>query len=483
MNIIKNSYTYKLIERFICMLENSIKNSYIYSVLTKNKNIEELIDNSCVMKVIYMIINWLRKIFCILKLDKVFSNSIFSKTYIWLALVIAVVPFVPTIATVFGCIAVILSFMLKVLCTPNFKFKYTPVNIWVAIFLMVYAICAVTSLIPMSSIKVALVVGVYILMYFIVINSIETKKQLNAMLYIFVFGGLIVALYGIYQYVFGTIITTSWIDSQLFENIRTRIYSTFENPNVLAEYLLLVIPICISLCISSKKWASRIGLGLVACIMLVCLALTYSRGCYIGILIAGVVFALMLNIRFILLMIAGLIALPFVLPQTIIARFSSIGNMKDSSTQYRLSIWESSVAVIKDFWYKPIGQGTDVFNMVYPLYAQNGVGAQHAHNWYLQMAIETGIVGIFALIGMVFRFFQYLLNGIKKAVQFADRVLLIGFTSGLIGFLIEGIFDNTWYNYRVILIFWIFIALAVRAKKFVDEEERMLDDKSIECNK
>jgi len=362
------------------------------------------------------------------------------------------------------------------MCTPNFKFRYTPVNIWVALFLLIYVVCACVSLIPMASIKVLAVVGIYILMYFVVINSIETRKQINTMIYVFVFGGLVVALYGIYQYLFGNTLATSWIDRELFEGMKTRVYSTFENPNVLAEYLLLVIPLCISVCIASKKWSSRIVFGIIACILLVCLAVTFSRGSYIGILVAGVVFALILNLRFIFLFIAGLVALPFVLPQSIISRFSSITNLGDSSTQYRLSIWQSSAEIIKDYWYKPIGQSTDVFKSVYPIYAQNGVSAEHAHNWYLQNIVETGILGFIVLIGIIYRFFQYIFNGIKKATNFADKIILIGFASGLIGYMIEGIFDNVWYNYRVILIFWIFIALAVRYKKFIDEEERMLND-------
>lgn len=476
MNTIKNSYVYKMIESFILALEKSIKNSFIYHLLTKEVNFEEKIDNSLIMKVIYSIIQFFRKIFCFIKLDKLFSNSIFRKTYIWLALLFAVVPFIPTMATVFGCIFVIGSFILNIMCTPNFKFRYTPVNIWVALFLLIYVVCACVSLIPMASIKVLAVVGIYILMYFVVINSIETRKQINTMIYVFIFGALIVALYGIYQYLFGNTLATSWIDRELFEGMKTRVYSTFENPNVLAEYLLLVIPLCISLCIASKKWSSRIAFGIIACIFLVCLAVTFSRGSYIGILVAGVVFALILNLRFIFLFIAGLVALPFVLPQSIISRFSSITNLGDSSTQYRLSIWQSSVAIIKDYWYRPIGQSTDVFKSVYPIYAQNGVSAEHAHNWYLQNIVETGILGFIVLIGIIYRFFQYIFNGIKKAINFVDKIILIGFASGLVGYMIEGIFDNVWYNYRVILIFWIFIALAVRYKKFIDEEERMLND-------
>ena len=483
VNTIKKSYTYKLIASFIAFLETSIKNSYIFSFLTKDINKEEQINKSYIMKGIYGIINILRKVFIFLKLDKVFKDSIFAKTHIWIALVIALAPFLPTMVILAGVLGVLVSFLIKICLTPNFKFKYTPVNMWVGVFLLVYIIFACLSLEPVSSIKIAGVVGVFILMYFAIVNCIETRKQLNTMLYIFVSAGLLVALYGIYQFVAGTIITTSWVDANMLNEIQTRVYSTLENPNVLGEYLLLVIPVCISLFFANKNWFAKACIGAMACVMIVCLALTYSRGCYLGLLASGTIFALLLNIRFILLLIAGVISLPFVLPQSIMSRFTSIGNMSDSSTKYRLSIWTSSFEVIKDYWYRPIGQGAEAFNKVYPLYAQNGVGTQHAHNFFLQTTIETGIVGILSILMCLFRAIQYLFNGIKKAVKFADKIILIGFCSGIFGFLVQSIFDNTWYNYRVVLIFWIFIALAVRAKKFIDEEEGLLDDKSNAYNK
>lgn len=482
MNTIKKSYIYKLIEAFISVLENSIKNSGIYSFLTKNVDRSSQLDKSIVMKCIYKVINLIRKVFVFFRLDKVFKDSIFAKTHIWIGVVIAIAPFMPTIVMVGAVVAVLLSFLLKICLTPEFKFRYTPVNLWVGVFLLIYAICGITSLAPMSSIKIVAVVGVFILMYFAIINCVENRKQIMSMLYIYIIAGIFVSLYGMYQFMAGAVFTTSWVDSNMFQEIQARVYSTFENPNVLGEYLLLVIPLCISLFFANKNWGIKIFMAGAALIMITCLALTYSRGCYLGIIFAAVVFALLLNIRFILLLFAGIIALPFVLPKTIMNRFISIGNMSDSSTKYRLSIWQSSLEVIKDYWYRPIGQGAEAFNKVYPLYAQNGVGTQHAHNFFLQTAVETGLIGILAILMCIFRVIQYIFNGIRKAITFADKVILIGFVSGVCGFLVQSIFDNTWYNYRVVLIFWIFIALAVRTKKNIDEEERLLDDKGAEHN-
>ncbi len=182
------------------------------------------------------------------------------------------------------------------------------------------------------------------------------------------------------------------------------------------------------------------------------------------------VFLLLVKLRFVLLILAGIVVMPFVLPQSILNRLTSIGNTKDSSTSYRISIWKGAINMIKDYWYRPIGQGTVAFNRLYPLYSYSGVGAEHTHNLFLQMMIEIGIFGMIAFIGVIFKFYQYLCSGLKVVKDKILSINLIAFISGMTGFLVQSLFDNTWYNNRVILIFWTFLALAVVTRGFVKTE-------------
>ena len=52
------------------------------------------------------------------------------------------------------------------------------------------------------------------------------------------------------------------------------------------------------------------------------------------------------------------------------------------------------------------------------------------------------------------------------------NVVTMGFISGVSGFMIESLFDHTWYNYRVVLIFWIVIALGILSTRFSIKEEK-----------
>lgn len=91
--------------------------------------------------------------------------------------------------------------------------------------------------------------------------------------------------------------------------------------------------------------------------MCVCMILTFSRGAWLGLLFAGLVFVLLLNPRLLLLAPFVMVALYFVLPDTVISRFTSIGNLTDNSTSYRVYIWIGVLAMLKDYWLCGIGPG------------------------------------------------------------------------------------------------------------------------------
>ena len=262
----------------------------------------------------------------------------------------------------FLIICVALSLILKILITPDFKLKYFKANAWVLFFVLVVCICAMTSISLEESRNIALLIVAFILSYFVIVNTIENKKQFKLILYVFVSAAVISALYGLYQYVFGDIYSQAWLDKEMFEDIKMRVYSTFENPNVYGEYLLLVIPIITSLLWTEKGWLKKVALFISLAITMLALILTFSRGCWLGIIFAIAILAIIIDRRFILLGIVGLMLLPFILPETIINRFLSIGDMNDSSTSYRVYIWMGTIAMLKDYWFSGIGLGITSFN-------------------------------------------------------------------------------------------------------------------------
>lgn len=466
-NIIKDSYIYKILICISNWINKIFSESALVKAFMRENNNEEIYDNTFFQKLLLKFISFLQKIAYKIKLDKIFENSIFAKPIIWLSIMVFCAPFLPTMLVLVMLMCTALSLVLKISITKDFKLKYFRTNIWILVFVLVVAISAMTSISLEESRNIALLMGAFILSYFVVINTIENKKQFKFILYVFIIATVITAIYGLYQYKFGDLYSQAWLDKDMFEDIKMRVYSTFENPNVYGEYLILAIPIIISLMWEEKGIIKKLILLAALGITMLAMVLTFSRGCWLGIMFAVALLAIMIDRRFIILGVLALIVMPFILPETIMNRFMSIGNMGDSSTSYRVYIWFGTIAMLKDYWFSGIGMGITSFNTVYPIYSYNNVTTPHSHNLYLQIVVEYGIIGLIVFLGMMYNFYkETIINIFKK-----KNIITMGLVSGVSGFMLESLFDHTWYNYRVVLIFWIVIAFGVLSTKFSIEEK------------
>ena len=145
-----------------------------------------------------------------------------------------------------------------------------------------------------------------------------TRRQAVVFTGVLVVSAGAVSLVGVMQYLLGVTGESSWVDSEMFSSITTRVYATLQNPNVLAEYLLLIIPFAAAGVMTARRWWGRVLYVLAFGVMCVCMLLTMSRGGWLGLLFAGAVFLILMDRRFILLGIVALVALYFVLPEGII---------------------------------------------------------------------------------------------------------------------------------------------------------------------
>ncbi|MCC7103524.1 MAG: O-antigen ligase family protein [Chloroflexi bacterium] len=67
----------------------------------------------------------------------------------------------------------------------------------------------------------------------------------------------------------------------------------------------------------------------------------------------------------------------------------------------------------------------------------------HAHNYYLNMAAETGIVGLLALVGALATVFRAIAGGLKRAALGSEsRALLTGLLGSLTVLMVHNLFDN-----------------------------------------
>lgn len=386
--------------------------------------------------------------------------------------VVFAAPVAPTMADVGLALLSIFSLAIYSVTHKGFKFKFDGIGFFIIIFLGVYAVAAVTSFAMMNSFSIWAIYFVFISIYFVIINTVNTKKLLMNLLTVFVLSGFLVCLYGVAQYVFGWDTAQAWMDEEMFSDIKMRIYSTLGNPNVLGEYILLVLPASVGLMWVNKRFEAKVVYAAVSALMFGALILTFSRGCWIGIMAAAAIFITFAAGKLWGLGLIALPIIPMILPQSIINRFSSIGNMEDSSTSYRVYIWMGTLAMIKDFWLSGIGMGQKAFTQVYPFYSYNGIVAPHSHNLFLQILVESGIVGIAVFLIIAVLFLRRVMTGYQAGGK-GDPLstVMTALSAGICGFLLQGMFDNCFYNYRVMLVFWCVLAMG-RACVYVAEQKR-----------
>lgn len=377
-----------------------------------------------------------------------------------IAITIFAIPFIPTMLCAALAMLCFFAVFLKKCALGDREWKLDKVGLALIFFMLVIFICSLTSVARSNSMQICVLYFALMSFYFTIVNTIKTRSQLYSLLTVFLAAAFFVAAYGIIQYVFGLDMDKQvWVDTEMFSDIKMRAFSTLENPNVLGEYLLLTIPVGIAMMWCAKKFWTKFFWAGVSAVMLLCLVLTMSRGCWIGILFAAAIFITFVDGRYWSLGILALCLMPTILPASILNRFLSIGDLGDTSSSYRLMIWIGSVAMLKDFWLVGIGPGTQAYNLIYPRYSYPEITAPHAHNVYLQQMIETGVVGLCALIAVMFSFFRQMAQNIRAlSKKSADRIMSIAISSGVAGFMLQGVFDYVFYNYRVFMMLWMFIA-------------------------
>jgi len=182
----------------------------------------------------------------------------------------------------------------------------------------------------------------------------------------------------------------------------------------------------------------------------------------LGLLFAAASFIIFAEKRLVILGVIGLIAMPFILPASVWERLASISTLSDSSSVYRMAIYAASLNMISVYWATGIGVGA--FPLIYPEFSHTAAYAYHSHNLFLQQFIELGICGFVIFIILLVLAFQRIYFGIKHSTR-KYGFLCGGLFAGLSGLILQGMTDNVWHDYRIMLLFWLYMGISIAAVK------------------
>lgn len=380
------------------------------------------------------------------------------------------IPFLPDILSLLFIIFLVMVYFYDHLIKRKNSLNFEPVYIPMILFGIIIFIGTITSINPVGSFRDLTIHFVSLGLVFVMVNSINRLEEFNVIVIFVVFSATIVALIGLYQYVVGVPIDAAWVDVENNPDIKARVYSVFGNPNVLAEYLIMTIPLSISLMWYSKKIHKKIIFLATSGVLILALVLTLSRGGWIGFAFSALIFVLLVEKRLLLSAIPIVLGGILFLPQSILHRIMSIGNFADSSNAYRLKMWEITLDIIKDNPIAGVGLGHLPFKETFETYIRT-MPTYHAHNTYLEIAAELGIPGLIAFLILLFVVFKYgiqtLINGENRYI----KIMAAGVFSGLGGLLAHGAVENVIYLTRIIVYFWILIGFILVLMKIKKQKE------------
>lgn len=232
------------------------------------------------------------------------------------------------------------------------------------------------------------------------------------------------------------------------------------DPNAFGGYLLVVGALGLPQLFSPRPVMRRWLVGL--CLLLVggALVLTVSRGAMLGLaLVAGLMG--MLRYRRLLILMAIVLALALVLPQTreLVQHFAEGFQGRDLATQMRFGEYKDALRLIER--YPVLGVGF-VGTPDVDLYI--GVSSM-----YLLVAQQMGVLGLAAFAIVLIALFAGAIRAWPAIARDSRAAaVFLGAHGAVLGALFSGIFDHYFFNidfHNSVMLFWMMIALAVSSQR------------------
>lgn len=343
---------------------------------------------------------------------------------------------------IFRLFVVILLYLwvLKILYEDKYFFQPTTLNLPMLLFILTMTISLWRSQSLMVSLKDYILFLFYFFIYFIIVNNIINKNQFVSLIHLLFFTSFLIALYTLVQY-YG-------FDFYLYDI--PHLTSTVGQKNWISNYLTLVFPLIFSFFLLEVNKKAKIILFLLLTILYATLMICQSRGIWISIglttfFASFIIFRFNLwrsfqkNSRWLIILLIVFIIITIIYStdnplnrsrMTVVERALTILDEQDPSINTRFLIWKITLQMIKD---KPfLGSGIGTFKINYLPYQAEylkdslhylkyfGVAGE-AHNEYLQIAAETGLIGLGLFIWMIFSFYSVILNFLKKGSNFHQK--------------------------------------------------------------
>jgi putative inorganic carbon (HCO3(-)) transporter len=239
-----------------------------------------------------------------------------------------------------------------------------------------------------------------------------------------------------------------------------RVTATFPAANTFASYLVpvLMLGLAIAFFYKSKTlkvaWGKGIGLGS----MVSCLLLTFSRGGLIACAVSVITLAFLLKKK-ILWIIPAVILVAFFFGKNLYGNRASQEDAIDPTVETRLVMFKDASRMFQSHPWTGIG-----LNTYYKAHEKNhslAIPPSYAHNSYIQMIAEVGIVGFMSFMALMIYWFGRGLRAFRNIHDLELKFLLGGVLAGVLGLCVASFFDNVLFELHPATLFWILMGYGI----------------------
>lgn len=359
----------------------------------------------------------------------------------------AVQPWAITVIHLLTLVA-LAAFLLACCHQGRFQWIATPVDRPLAAVVALVLVSAGFSLCPPASRRAVMLLIDYVVVFYLAIHLFNTRERMRRLVEVIVAVAFFLAVFGLVKR-FGAN-PFPWWDYGELRYQPEFLAATYGNHNHLAGFMEMAIPLTLSLLFTGLGLGWRMGIAYLALLQLVALALSLSRGGWVGALVGLTFFAgaLMASRYFKAKKALGtamgtfvLLALVVLASSPVVARIQTVVEADEAaSLASRLIAWQGTARVIAD--HPLVGTGPGTFRTIFPQYQPPGLSARFtkAHNDYLDFTSETGLLLVPLCLWMAVALFARGVRKLKNPSRLA-RGITLGALTGIVAILIHSISD------------------------------------------
>lgn len=273
----------------------------------------------------------------------------------------------------------------------------------------------------------------FAVLFILVVDILRSDRDIRKMVWILLLSSLVPLAVGLIQ-----ICSNFSLSAFTFEP-SFRVSATLTHPNAYAFYLVMITVLSMSVYLQENSEANKLLLRLLIPLLMFSLLFTYTRGAWIGLVIAVFALGVLKKRKLLILTPLAVYGMILIFP-VIFHRFESILNpdlFRYDSLAWRLRLWGASFPYFLSHPF--LGNGLGTFQLV-AFQVDDWFAA--AHNDYLRMLVETGLVGFSGYIILVVSLARLGIKACRRAADSFQRQVSLGFLSFLIAYLAMSVADN-----------------------------------------